>query len=142
MNLSPTGFAFIRSKELFRPTAYKPTSADVWTAGYGHTKGVTAATTCTMQGAEVWLHEDVADAVRAVNELVTVPLTQARFDALVSFTFNLGAGALRGSTLLQKLNQGHYQGAADEMLRWIHQGKDVLHGLTIRRADERAMFLA
>lgn len=67
---------------------------------------------------------------------------QGQFDALVSFTYNLGARSLSTSTLLRKLNAGDYAGAADEFLRWNKAGGKVLTGLTRRREAERALFLS
>jgi hypothetical protein len=74
-----------------------------------------------------------------VSRLVKVGLTQGQFDALVSFTYNLGARSLSTSTLLRKLNAGDYAGAADEFLRWNKAGGKVLNGLTRRREAERAV---
>ena len=65
---------------------------------------------------------------------------QSHFDALVSFAFNLGLGALQSSTLRMKYNRGDVQGAADEILKWNKAGGRVLPGLVKRRAAERAMF--
>jgi GH24 family phage-related lysozyme (muramidase) len=76
-----------------------------------------------------------------VSRLVKVGLTQGQFDALVSFTYNLGARSLSTSTL-RKLNAGDYAGAADEFLRWNKAGGKVLNGLTRRREAERALFLS
>ena len=77
-----------------------------------------------------------------VVSLVKVPLTQNQFDALVCFAYNVGIQALRGSTLLKKLNGGDYAGAANEFGRWNRAGGRVLSGLISRRAAERACFEA
>lgn len=87
---------------------------------------------------------DIAE--NAVNSLVKVQLNQNQFDALVSFVFNLGKGALASSTLLKLLNAGNYQAAADQLLRW-NKGKvkgrlQVIDGLTKRREAERKLFLS
>lgn len=143
MKLSDAGYDFIRSWEQFRPTAYKPTKNDVWTIGFGHTSGVKEDDCCTHQDGLDWLHADVAQKESAVNRLVTVPLTQAQFDALVSFVFNLRNGEVQfeESTMRRKLNDRDYGGAAGEFMRWVHQGKDVIvTGLVRRRAAERVMF--
>lgn len=71
---------------------------------------------------------------------VKVPLSQGQFDALTSFTFNLGAGALASSTLLKKLNAGDCAGAQKEFGRWVHAGGEVLQGLVRRRAAEAKLF--
>ena len=85
---------------------------------------------------------DLADAQASVNTLVTVALSQNQYDALVSFTFNLGGGALGGSTLLRILNSGDYAGAAAQFPVWDHVAGIVSAGLLARRRAEQAMFLA
>ncbi len=79
--------------------------------------------------------------MRAVNRLVTVPLTQNQFDALISFVFNLGIGNFRTSTLLKKLNAGDYTGAAKEFPPWVRADGKQLPGLIKRRDAEKALFL-
>lgn len=143
MNMQPSAwlFGFLKGIERFRPTAYKPTPNDVWTAGYGHTKGVTATTTCSMAQGDAWLHTDTMDAVNEVNTHVKVPLQQYQFDALCSICFNIGDGDFAGSTLLAKLNAGDYAGAAAEFPKWRFQKHVPLAGLAVRRAEEQAHFL-
>ena len=81
-------------------------------------------------------------AIPCVNKYVTYDnLTQHQFDALVDFTFNVGCGNFRGSTLLKKLNRGDVTGAADEFPKWKYAGGKVLLGLIRRRAIEREIFL-
>lgn len=116
--------------------------AGVWTIGYGHTKGVKEGDACTLGQAQKWLQEDLQGSEADVEALVTVPLTQGQFDALVSFVFNLGASALASSTLLRKLNAGDYLGAADQFPRWNKAAGAVQKGLTRRRRAERALFLS
>lgn len=142
MTPSPWLYSYLKAREQFRPTAYRPTKRDVWTIGYGHTKGVTADMVCTMEMADVYLADDVAWVVSAVNRLVLVPLTQPQFDALCSFVYNVGAPAFVGSTLLHKLDAYDYAGAAAEFLKWDYQAGEVLDGLETRREQERARFLA
>ena len=90
MKLSTNGKNIIKEHEALRLKAYLPTPNDVWTIGWGHTKTAKQGMTITEAQAEVLLSSDVAWAEAAVNQLVKVPLTQNQFDALVSFTFNLG----------------------------------------------------
>lgn len=79
--------------------------------------------------------------VPCVNKYVTYSkLTQHQFDALVDFTYNLGCGSLRGSTLLKKLNAGDIEGAANEFPRWNKIGKIPNAGLTRRRIAEQKLF--
>ena len=70
-----------------------------------------------------------------------VPLTQGQFDALVSFSFNVGLGTLQRSTMRQKVIRGDMEGAAEELLKYCMAGGKVLRGLQNRRIDERAVFL-
>ena len=79
---------------------------------------------------------------RAVLRLWPVPLTQGQYDALVSFSFNLGAGALQSSTLRRKIMRGDYEGAADEFPRWVFAGGRRMVGLVRRREAKRALFLS
>lgn len=113
----------------------------VWTIGYGHTAGVYAGQVITRDQADAFLHGDVAWAENAVNQDVTVPLNDNQYDALVSFTFNCGAGALAASTLLRKLNAGDYQGAADAFRSWVNGDHGPIPGLVARRNEERGLFL-
>lgn len=114
---------------------------DVWTIGYGHTRGVKQGDTCTQAQADAWLLEDIALVADAINRDITVPLTQGEFDALCDFGFNLGVHALEGSTLWRKLNAGDYQGAAAEFPRWDMSGGQHIVGLLRRRQAEVALFM-
>lgn len=78
---------------------------------------------------------------QGVSKLVKVPLTQNQFDALVSFAYNVGVAAFAKSTLLRKLNNADYKGAADGLLAWNKGGGKVLVGLTRRRQAEKELFL-
>jgi len=131
----------IKDSEALRLTAYLPTPNDRWTIGWGHTSNVSEGMTITEAQAEAFLRDDLAWAENAVNSKVTVGLTQHHFDALVSFVFNIGAGAFASSTLLRKLNAGDYEGAANEFPRWNKQAGKVLGGLVTRRAAEMEYFL-
>lgn len=109
----------------------------------GHIATVTRAdvgkTFSDAQCAEL-LVRDTSEAQSSVGRLVKVPVTQDQYDALVSFTFNVGGGALAKSTLLRKLNAGDCHGAATEFPKWNKAGGRVLPGLTKRRAYEREHF--
>lgn len=132
----------IKKHEGLRLEAYLPTPNDVWTIGYGHTHTTKQGMKITEAQAEKLLYKDLAWAEDAVNDLVNVPLTQNQFDALVSFVFNVGAGAFAKSTLLRFLNTGDYTNAAAQFMRWNKQKGRVLNGLTKRRDDERRLFLS
>lgn len=122
-------------------TAYWDKYGNVWTIGWGHTRTAKKDMTVTLFGAERLLIEDVREAVKAVNDAVKVYITQNMFDALVSFTFNVGSGALHKSTLIKRLNGGDIAGAANEFLRWRYAGGVQLKGLVRRREAERNLFL-
>jgi len=95
----------------------------------------------TLEQAEALLRSDLMDTGKDVLALVAVDLTDNQYGALVSFTFNLGLGNLRKSTLLRLLNSGDYDGASDEFLKWNRAGGKVMNGLTRRRTAERDLFL-
>lgn len=147
MKTSAAGIALIKSFESCRLAAYDD-GVGVWTIGWGHTKGVKPGDVCTQQQADDWFDEELQEFEGYVNQLVTVPLTQNQFDALVSFTYNVGpdidsdtiAEGLGDSTLLRKLNAGDYFGAAAEFQKWNRAGGQVMRGLTRRREAERALF--
>lgn len=111
------------------------------TIGYGHTRGVYLGQLITEQGAEDFLRQDLDQAESGVSSLVDVSLNENQFSALVSFAFNVGAGALAHSTLLKLLNSGDYKGAANQFPRWDKAGGQALPGLTRRRVAERKLFL-
>lgn len=148
MVLSRKGAEFIARFEGFVSTPYNDAAGHA-TIGYGHLihrGNVTAA------DRNVWGHisvshgltllqqdaEEAAAAVRAVRPSIT---SQARFDALVSFVFNVGVGAFNGSTLRKKLESGTARkGASDEFVKWNKAGGRELAGLTRRRLSERTLF--
>jgi lysozyme len=134
--------SLIKKHEGLRLEAYLPTPNDVWTIGYGHTHTAKQGQKITGAQAEALLRKDITWAEEAVNKSVVVPLTQNQFDALVSFVFNVGAGAFGSSTLLRLLNSKDYEGAANQFLRWNKQKGVVLKGLTKRREEERKLFLS
>jgi lysozyme len=139
MRISPEGLAFIKRMEGCSLTAYLD-SVKVPTIGVGHTRGVKMGDTCTEEQADQYLLDDLESVYSDIDALVDVPLTQGQFDALCSFVFNLGGPALRSSTLLKLLNAGDYEAARKQIPRWDKAGKQVLAGLTKRRAAEAAMF--
>lgn len=139
VQISPAGLAFIRDAEGCRLESYRD-SVGVLTIGVGHTKGVTEGQRITQEQADALLDDDLQEVYPCIAEAVTVPLTQGQFDALCSFTFNLGCGSLKGSRLLFLLNQGDYDGAAQQFGRWVNAGGVKLAGLVKRRAGEAEMF--
>ena len=140
MTISEAGLNLIKESEGLCLTAYK-CSAGKWTIGYGSTRDVVPGMKINRAQAEWRLRQDVNEAERDVTRLVKVPLTQGMYDALVSFAFNFGYFKLAKSTLLAKLNEGDRHGAAQEFMRWVHAGGEVLPGLVTRRKAEHDLFL-
>ena len=140
MKLGPAGIALIKSFEGLRLAAYLPTPEDVPTIGYGHTRAVAMGDTCTQEQADAWFLEDVAWAEDCVTRAVTAELQQNEFDSAVSLCFNIGCKAFSGSTLVKVLNEGDYDGAAAQFLRWNKQAGKTLAGLTRRREAEKELF--
>ncbi|MDD6387620.1 MAG: lysozyme [Bacilli bacterium] len=140
MKTSNVGIELIKKYEGCVLKAYKCPSG-VWTIGYGHTNGVKSGMQITKAQALNYLKQDLSIYEKAVTNYVKVPLNQNQFDALVSFSFNCGTGALKTSTLLQKLNSSDYNGAANEFLKWNKSNGKVLNGLVKRREEEKELFL-
>lgn len=139
MKYSDKGMALTESFEGCKLEAYRDI-VGVWTNGYGNTHGVVPGSVITQEQAEADLASNIEGSVYVVNKVVTVPLTQGQFDALVDFVFNLGSGAFQSSTLLRKLNAGDYSGASAEFPKWNHAGGVEVAGLTRRRLAEQALF--
>jgi lysozyme len=143
MNLSANGLNHIKQWEAFRSRPYNDGYGNM-TIGYGHViKPGESFTEISHDQALQILAQDVSWAVNAVNSYVQVPLTQNQFDALVSLVFNWGAGNFANSILLQKLNAGDYQGAAQRLGEHpVTSGGVFSQGLANRRASEKALFLS
>ena len=140
MRTSDAGIDMIKSHEGLVLMAYPDpgTGGEPWTIGYGHTKNVQPGMMITAERAEDLLREDLRGFERAVHDLLPIRLTQSEFDALVSFTFNVGTYALETSTLRKRLLAGEprcwvYQ---KEMPRWNQGGSGVMPGLVKRRQQE------
>lgn len=139
--ISEKGVEFIAGFEGFRANAYWDQWGNVWTIAFGHTgPDVHQGMRVSRQKGLKILRDDCATAAQAVKDLVDVELTQKQFDALVSFCFNLGGGALAESTLLKLLNRGDYKGAQKQFKRWDHAGGVELPGLLRRREAEARIF--
>ena len=147
MRCSDAGLDIIKQYESCELEPYRD-PIGIWTIGWGAIYGLDGARVIrhhpaiTQEQADDLLRRDVQRAERAVDRLVTQPLTQAQFDALVSFTFNVGSGNLMASTLRQKINCGEYDEAADEFPKWRRAGGVILKGLVRRRSSERELFLS
>lgn len=126
----------IKEFEGYKSKAYR-CPAGVWTCGYGHTRKVTAHTSCTQAKAEEWLLDDLAPIEIFLSASPHLTKTQGRFDACADFCFNLGIAAFKKSTLYRLI----LQSASDEDIlaqfaRWIYAGGKPLEGLKRRRAWE------
>jgi lysozyme len=147
VKLSARGLALIAQLEGFVGHGYNDAVGHC-TIGYGHLLHLgrcsrsELARTISRTAGKALLDRDADRFERAVDGLVRVSLTQGQFDALVSFAFNVGEGALAGSTLLRKLNRSDFGGAAAEFDRWTRAGGRVLPGLVRRRNAEEALFRA
>jgi len=141
MKINKAGLELIKHFEGCSLTAYY-CSGNTLTIATGHTgDDVYEGMIITQEEADKFLLQDIEYFEQAVSELVTVPLTSNQFSSLVSFTFNLGRDSLRISTLLRELNEGKYESAAEQLLRWNKIGEVVEPGLTRRREAERELFL-
>ena len=141
MKTGTKGIQLIKHFEGCELEAYK-CAAGVWTIGYGHIKGVTPESVITQEQAEQMLVEELNEYEGYINDMVTTPLSQNQFDALVSWVYNLGGGNLKASTLLKVVNQGDFDGVPAQIMRWNKAGGKVLEGLTRRRQAEADLFSA
>lgn len=138
--ISARGLALIARYEGFSATPYI-CPAGYRTIGYGHMlRAGEGMEYLDEDAARELLREDARIAERAVRSLIRVPLSQNQFDALTSFTFNLGGGALQRSTLRRVLNRGEYAQVPHELMRWVRAGGRVLNGLKARRAAEAKLY--
>ncbi len=113
------------------------------TIGYGHVvrdDGVQFSDGIDKNAAEELLRQDVLWAERGVIKLINVPLTDGQFDSLVSFTFNLGSGALQRSTLRRKVNREEHGDVPAQLKRWVWAGGRKFKGLIIRRNMEALFY--
>lgn len=146
MNIGERGIALIKSFEGFKAHPYRD-PIGIPTIAYGATyypDGRRVRLTdppISEQEGEMLLRYQVQSYADGIDRYAQVPLTQSQFDALTSWAYNVGLEAARKSTLMRRLNEGDYMGAANELLRWNRAGGRVWAGLTRRREAERALFL-
>lgn len=146
MKTSDKGLQLIKQFEGFSAKPYK-CPAGIPTIGYGATyypdgKKVTLRDKPVSEAdATAMLRSMLVQYENGVERYVQVPITQGQFDALVSFAYNLGLAALKGSTLLRLVNERNFVGAAAQFSRWNKASGKVLPGLTRRREAERKLFV-
>lgn len=139
-HITTQGLELIKKYEGFKAIPYR-CPAGLLTVGYGHLiKANEHFDRLTTSEAELLLKGDVQTAERAVLRLIHTPLSDGQFDALVSFTFNLGAGALQRSTLRRKVNRQEHEEVPKELMRWVWAGGRKLNGLALRRAAEGKLY--
>ena len=158
MNVSNKAIEMIKHHEGVRLRPYR-CPAFLWTVGVGHVidqshigvkiderKNLPIPAgwdkTFTVSEVDELLHKDLANFERGVARLCPTGLTQPRFDALVSISFNFGLGNLQRSSIRMRHNRGDYEGAADAFMMWTKAGGKELPGLVRRRNDERALYLS
>lgn len=145
LRISAKGLELIKGFEGFRPRASRLPDGR-WIVGYGHTKTARAGLTVSPGDAElVLLHADLPPVEQLIQDEVLSPLTQNEFDALVSFAWNIGAGAFQASSVLASLNEGDRLTAASDMWLW-RRGRvggevKIIDALVRRRAAEISLFL-
>jgi lysozyme len=140
MEYSKNGITLTEGFEQCRLVTYRDIKG-VLTIGWGHTGPDVYEGLVWMQAqADAGLLADVQHASDTVNAVVTVPLTQNEFDALVDFAFNCGCNAFKGSTMLKLLNSGDYAGAAAQLDLWDHASGKIVAGLLRRRQAETDLF--
>jgi len=141
MKTSPVGINLIKHYEGFYSKPYR-CPAGLWTIGYGHV--INDGRNLPIDCNRVFLKDEI-DALliadlkrfeRGVALYCPVQLTQNQFDALISFSFNLGLGTLQRSSVRQKINRGDFKGAVKVILKYNKSSGKVLKGLTLRRQDE------
>ena len=159
MNVSPAALKMIKHHEGVRVKPYR-CPALLWTVGVGHVIDPNHIKVpfderrnlpipdgwdrvLSMGEVDAILAQDLSRFERGVARLCPAAVnSQGIFDALVSFSFNVGLGNLQRSGLRMKTNRGEFEAAADEFLKWTKAGGRVLPGLVKRRNDERALYLS
>lgn len=137
----PEGVALIKAHEGCVLRTYR-CPANKCTIGYGHTGAdVRPNMTITQEHAEKLLRQDLEVVEEAIARLVTVPLSQAQHDAVVSLVFNIGVPAFARSTMLRLINAKEHDKAAEQFSRWVHVSGTLLPGLVKRRKAEAELFL-
>jgi lysozyme len=145
MQISNKGIQLIKHHEGVRNKPYRD-CVGLWTVGVGHLIGDGKSLPeswnklFTTEEVDALLKQDLVRFERGVQKLLPVPLTQNQFDALISFSFNLGLGVLQRSTLRQNILRKDFKGAAEEFLKYVRAGGKIVKGLVTRRNDEKALF--
>lgn len=138
--MNSKGIELIKKYESCRLEAYK-CPAGVWTIGYGHTDGVKEGMKITQKEADAMLLDDIRLYEKQTKALLKVKVNENQFAALTSFCFNLGAGNLKNSTLLKKVNANPNDPTiAGEFAKWVFSKGVILNGLVKRRSEEADLY--
>jgi len=135
------------SKELikkYQPCYLEPTldkDSGLLVIGYGHVDTFKKGYIITQSEAERLLRSDILECIEIIKDVVHVKLNQNQVDALVSFVFDLGSGALKSSAMLKLINQNNFSGAAKEFTRWVFAGNRRVPNMVLRRQDEQELFI-
>lgn len=144
MRVNEAGLALIRAYEGFRAKAYR-CPAGILTIGYGHTSmagppDVRVGMTVSKKQAEDILAADVAIFASEISRFIKADLNDNQFAALVSFSYNVGVGAFRSSSVLAAVNRSDFDSVPRRLNLWVKAGGRVLPGLVKRRASEGQLF--
>lgn len=134
--LSAAALVGLALHEGYSDKAIIPVPGDVPTIGFGTTEGVKLGDRITAPQALARKLADVQKFEGALKQCVKVPLHQYEYDAYISLSYNIGSRAFCNSTLVRVLNQGQYEEACRQILRWDRFKGEPLRGLTIRRQAE------
>lgn len=139
ITLSATALIAIVFHEGYKEYAYIPVPGDVPTIGFGSTKGVKLGDKTDPLSALSTAHRDIKVFEGALKTCIKVPLYQYEYDAYTSLAYNIGGSAFCRSTLVRLLNEGKYEEACKQILRWDKFQGQTLRGLTKRRNEEYRM---
>lgn len=139
--ISQAGYELIRRFEGYSPLPYKDVAGKL-TIGVGHLilPHEKFDNPLLPHEADALLRADAADTQAGVNRRVVVKLKQNQFDALASFTFNLGEGNLKRSTLLARVNEQRHDDVPGELMKWVNAGGVRVEGLVRRRQEEGKVY--
>ncbi len=142
LSVSSDGLDLIKQFEALRLEPYQDIAGN-WTIGFGHliAPDENLMRQISRAKAEQLFAVDIAEAEACLRDAVKVPIKQNQFDALASFTFNLGCGNFRSSTMLRLLNGERYYEAGDQLTRWNKSGGQADAGLTRRRETEKSLYM-
>ena len=142
MKIDKYGEKLIKKFESCKLTAYKADKSEkYYTIGWGHYGAdVGKNAIITKETADKLFRNDIKYFETSVNSCLKVKITQSMFNALVSFTYNVGFGAFKSSTLLKYVNKKQFKKASNEFKKWNKCGGKVLNGLVKRRLLEKIEF--